>query len=103
MQRRQTFRCIFQSSALQGSQEIIENHNLTNRQTNLQTNRVLNRNDEAEIQDEVINMEHPESSDIKSISDRNLPPPSYNEVMKSERDLTSPPPTYSELIISSQN
>ena len=99
MQRRQTFRCIFQSSALQGSQEIIENHNLTNRQTN----RVLNRNDEAEIQDEVINMEHPESSDIKSISDRNSPPPSYNEVMKNERDLTSPPPTYSELIISSQN
>ena len=103
MQNRQTFRCIFQSSALQGSQEIIENHDLTYRQTNLQTNRVLNRNDEAESQDEVINMGHPESGDFKSISDQNLPPPSYNEVMKNERELTSPPPTYSESIISSQN
>ena len=57
--------------------------------------------DEFEIPDVVINMEPLESEDTESTLNQNLPPPSYNEVMKDETDITSPPPTYSEFLKSS--
>ena len=93
------------NSAAEASQTLLENYGFTDRQgeeqLNEQIDRLVTNIDEFEIPDVVINMEPLESEDTESTLNQNLPPPSYNEVMKDETDITSPPPTYSEFLKSS--